>query len=201
MILALVAAAAVGGCVTARPGPSAASADQERADPAYWYRQPSPAPVTHDDFDALWAAAERAARDRLFRIDRTDYRNGILTTAPLVSQQAFEPWRSDTPLAQQAQSTLGTVRRTIRFEFERQADGRGFAVSPKVLIERQSLPAQRLSNAAQYRAGVYGVTGQTSDEGEQLASEYWYPIGRDTVLETRLAADIRGRLRHGRAAR
>lgn len=182
------------GCITARPGPVATAVPEERATPGYWYEQPAAAGVVHDDFDLLWQAAERTARNRLFQIDRTDYRNGILTTRPLVSQQLFEPWRSDTPLQGQAQSTLGTVRRTIRFEIERAEDGT-YTLLPKVLVERQSIPQQRITNAAHYRAAVMAAPGQVSDEGARLPGQYWYAIGRDADLERALAAEIQRRLR------
>ena len=51
--------------------------------------------MASDDFDDLWEAARRVARRMGMRIDRSDVRNGVMTTAPNISQQFFEIWRGD----------------------------------------------------------------------------------------------------------
>lgn len=186
----------LGGCVTARQADVSAPKDQATA--AYWYDQPAEARVESSGFDRLWDSCQRSARQRLFQIDRADYRNGILTTLPLVSQQIFEFWRSDTPLSEQGQSSLGTLRRTIRFEFthDQGADGSdSYSVVPKVLVQRQSVQGQRITNSSQYRWAVAGATGQYDDAGQPLVQSYWYAIGRDKQLEQMLADDIRQNLK------
>ncbi len=192
--LSLLTTLTLCGCVSPRPGPVATADDKEQATPAYWYDQPGVAQATGDNYDALWRTADRVARDRLFDIDRQDYRNGVMTTQPLVSQQLFEPWRRDTPVGGQIQSTLGTVRRTIRYEFTRDDNGQAATVTPKVLIERQSLPDRRITGSVHYRAAIAGTPAQVDDDGDNLPTVYWYPIARDADLEKSLASDIRKRM-------
>ncbi len=161
-------------------------------------QQPSEVVVKAQDFDALVAAAERAARVRLFTIDRRDPRNGLLVTAPLVASQVFEPWRQDQRTAYDtAQSTLATHRRTIRFEIVKSEDG-GLELSPKVLVERYSQAENRVTSVVLYRTAfrpqrdaslaAYGT--RESDRGLVLEKRYWYPVGRDPALEASLASDI-----------
>src|SRR5262249_44400097 len=128
----------------------ATSIDPVTTQPSYWLQQPAQS-VTANDFDRLWNVCEEAARDFLFSIDRTDYRAGLLTTRPLTSRQWFEVWRPDVrTIPDLDESATATIRRTIRFEFERRADGT-FTVAPKVLVERQSVAEQRITSVVSYR--------------------------------------------------
>src|SRR5207245_5438405 len=64
-------------------------------------------------------------------LDREDYREGLLTTLPLVSKQSFEIWRRDVVTVPAiAQSTLATFRRTVRFQFSKREDG-GYIAAPR----------------------------------------------------------------------
>ena len=153
--------------------------------------------VTADDFDRLWRACADVARDRQFVIDRQDYRGGVLTTEPLVSAQFFEPWRRDAITADAvAESSLATIRRTIRFAFTR-GDTGTFSVVPQVIVERYSSAERRITNAMLYR-NVFKRTTATgtreSDRGVQLPARYWYRIGNDTALEADLSRQVRRRV-------
>ena len=153
--------------------------------------------VTASDFDRLWRACADVARDRQFVIDRQDYRGGVLTTEPLVSAQFFEPWRRDAITAEAvAESSLATIRRTIRFAFTRADDGT-FTVVPQVIVERYSSAERRITNAMLYR-NVFKRTTATgtreSDRGVQLPARYWYRIGNDEALAADLAEAVRRRL-------
>ena len=153
--------------------------------------------VTARNFDRLWAACADAARDRQFTLDRQDYRGGVLTTAPLVSGQFFEPWRRDTLTADAAaESSLATIRRTLRFEFTRHENG-AFSVVPRVQVERYSLAERRITSAMLYRSAFRKTTAtgtRESDRGIPLPARYWYSIGNDPVLEKDLAEAVRRRI-------
>lgn len=154
------------------------------------------------DFEALWQAAERTAKDHGFRIDRRDYRLGIMTTDPLTSKQFFELWRSDEATAHDvAQSSLNTIRRTIHFEFQRREDGT-FIVAPKVLVEQLANVGHRITSAVQYQS-VFDPSLQRGsaeeDQGTVLPQRYWYAIGRDETMEKILAGEVGERL--GRAGK
>jgi hypothetical protein len=198
------------GCArhAATAGPTtrrATDVDRRLAEPAYWYNRPATTTVTADDFDQLWAACERAARDRGFRIDREDFRSGVMTTQPLVSKGALELWRRDVvTLPGVVESTLHTMRRTVRFEIKLRDDG-AYVAAPKVLIERYSIIEHRITSATQYRE-IFALTRdeatRTQDrqknpllQQEGIPAFYWYATGRDGSLEKKLAEAIAGKVK------
>jgi hypothetical protein len=119
-----------------------------------------------------------------------------MTTAPVVSKQIFEPWRRDTGTFHELMiSTLDTVRRTIRFDFERAEDG-SYVARPKVLVERLSQIQRRITSASEYTL-VFSAPGAniTTDQGLIIAARYWYAIGRDEALERDLADSVRDKVK------
>lgn len=178
--------------------PTTLPADDPRvAEDWYWYSQPAVATVESPDFAPLWRACRKAAVDGGFKVDRQDYRTGLLTTRPLISRQAFEPWKRDVVTAHDlAQSTLATVRRTVRFQITKRSDG-GYEAAPKVVVERYSLVEHRITSVVQYR-DVFRLTREEAFRRRDLQvnpgqatvippPDYWYSIGRDPALERRLA--------------
>lgn len=166
--------------------------------PNYWLSQPAAATASAGKFQMLWAACEDAARDYFFQLDRSDWRSGVLTTRPMVSSQFFEPWRRELQSAHDvAESSLATVRRTIRFEISGNEES-GFTASPKVLVERQALAERRLTSVVMYRSVFGGRVGsgtRESDQGISLPQRYWYPIGRDEKFERVLAEAVERRVK------
>jgi hypothetical protein len=169
----------------------------DHASPDYWYKQPSVASVTSSDFDGLWKASADTIIFDQFEIDDHDDRLGILTTRPMISKQFFEPWRSDAGDAHEViQNSLQTIRRTVRFDFARNAQGQ-FIAYPKVLMEQLSHPERRITAQAQFGqafAATYEEPNRINDEGVKIANRYWYSIGRDTEMEKELANAVRQRL-------
>jgi hypothetical protein len=153
--------------------------------------------VTSRSFQQLWDACADEARDRLFTIDRRDYRGGVLTTEPMVSAQFFEPWRRDALTSDAvAESSLATIRRTIRFTFTKRDDDT-YSVVPSVLVERYSAAERRLTSAQAYRTAFRKTTAtgtRETDRGVALPTRYWYRIGNDPVLEKNLAEAVRRKL-------
>jgi hypothetical protein len=186
---------ALGGCITQPQHPAATQPATTRnlatTQPSYWLDQPAPASAHANDFQRLWTASEDVARDFFFRLDRQDFRAGLLTTRPMVSAQWFEPWRRDVRTAKHRnESSLATIRRTAHFQFERLDDG-SYRVTPRVLVERQALAEQRITSAVAYqqyfrrplRAQDRPRGTRESDVGVYLPNRYWYPVGRDAALE------------------
>ena len=199
---AIALAAALGGCITKPQNPAATqpatAVDPVTAQPSYWIDQPALASVTDSDFNRLWQACEDLARDHHFRLDRVDYRLGLLTTDPKVSPQFFEFWRGEIGTAHGvAESSLATIRRTARFEFSRAPDGI-ITMQPKVLVERYSQSERRITSVVQYRTalspGVAERGSRERDAGIDLPTKYWYAIGRDTAMEKKIAETIQHRL-------
>ena len=186
LCLVVVTALSVGGCASSskQASPTTAQVASQNT-------------ITSRDFDRLWHACADVARDRQFVIDRQDFRGGVLTTEPLVSAQFFEPWRRDAITADAvAESSLATIRRTIRFAFK-SADNGTFSVVPQVVVERYSSAERRITNAMLYRSAFKRTTAtgtRESDRGVQLPARYWYRIGNDAALERDLAEAVRRRL-------
>jgi len=169
-----------GGCIGNRPSNPAATqpvtmVDPQLADKEYWLAKPSVAEV-RGPFDLLWETCEQTARDYLFNIDRRDQRSGLLTTEPMITKQWWEWWRKDAGTFKDTQeATLANIRRTIFFQFKKEADG-AYSVTPKVLVEKES------NVDPKYKEDIEGP------------STYWYAMRRDLVLEKKLADSIRKRL-------
>ena len=172
--------------------------DPQIAEPSYWYAQPASNQTRAAGFDQLWDAAESASRDLLFKIDRRDRRSGVLTTEPLVSAQWFEPWRREVQTIDNlADSSVATIRRTVRYEFQKQAET--YILVPKVLVERQAIAERRVSGALSRlyfrrdrELNSYGT--RETDAGVYIPESYWYPIGRDAGLEAHLVERINSQL-------
>ncbi len=175
--LLLLAPLAMSGCITGRSNPSATqpatTIELKRATVDYWLAQPAAARVTGRDFNVLWDTCEQVARRWFFKIDRRDYRARILSTEPVISKQFFELWRKDAGTADDVkEASLGTVRRTIFFEFSQDRDG-AYTVTPKVVVERQ------LRVDPKYHLDP------------QQVMLYWYALRRDRVMEQNLAQAVR----------
>ena len=191
------------GCIneryTDRP---ATMIDPATTQPSFWLDQPGSAIATSSDFDRLFHACEAVARDYLFKLDRVDYRSGVLTTVPVVSGQLFEPWRRDTPTAYDVEeSSIATIRRSIRFEITRE-NADTWTVSPKVLVERMTISERRITSATMYRAvfvSLRDAAGRSSgsreaDQGIVLPERYWYPLRRDVDFERAIASAVQKKL-------
>ncbi len=166
--------------------------DPVQATPEYWYDQPANVHVPARDYDRLFAACQKAAHGYFFKVDRTDYREGVITTHPNTSAQFFELWRPDNSTYHDImQSSLGTMRRTIRIEIEPQVDG-SFLATPKVLVERETVVGRRVTAVVKYRESMIGNAGGSPETAlmKDAAVKYWYAVGRDPQLERRVADSI-----------
>ncbi len=158
--------------------PVATDIDAQLATPKYWLDQPATSETSYQDFQKLWDSCESVAYGYLLKIERRDYRHGLMTTKPEISKQWFEFWRKDGPTNRDVEeASLGGIRRTVYFQFTQNLDG-SYTVAPKVIVERESIIE------AKYR---------TSDDPNQV-TKYWYALRRDAQMEIRLVAAIREKL-------
>ena len=179
----------------------ATSIDPKSAQPDYWLKQPAVAHAVAKDFDELWNACRDALVDDGFTIDRIDYREGTLTTLPLVSKQAFEFWRNDVVDARDlVQSSLSTMRRTVWITIKRMPDG-AFEAAPKAVVDRYATVERRITSAAQYRdifsIRLVDVSRDVEETGVAVPPEYYYAIGRDHALEKQLVQSVQNRMKQG----
>lgn len=176
--------------------------DPATTQPGYWYAKPSPATIVYPQFAPLFDACEHVVRSHRFIIDRADYRDGLITSDPLVTSQLFEPWRSDVQaMGDSHEATLATIRRTVRVDIVRDAS-EGFVASPKVLVERQAAQDRRITNVVLYSGQFKRVPNpddqprgtKETDQGIYIPGKYWYALGRDVAMEKKLAHEISARL-------
>ncbi len=171
----------------------------ETTTPAYWFDQPASVTVVANDYDRLWKACEEVIVRRLFTPERTDYRNGVLSTRPLMGAQSLEFWRQDVVDGYSfAESNLATIRRRVEIEIVPATDASGFEARPKVVVERQASRERRvtigaLNNQILNRERV-GRDLNDYDAAVRPADDYWYAIRRDEALEAAIAKDIRTRV-------
>jgi hypothetical protein len=199
----LGAVAAGAGCEPAHSPPAtqpATSIDYHEGQSNFWLSKPAIVSVNCSSYDALWSNAAWMVHMDGFVIDREEYRNGVLTTKPLVSAQVFEPWKRDVGDQRGLlQSTLATMRRTIHFDLHRLPDG-SFAAAPKVLIEHHALAERRITSVTEYLdvfATQRPLDEEYTEEGVLLVPDYWYAVGRDYALERELAAQLRAQMTAG----
>jgi len=189
------------GCIGKPQNPAATQpvtiSDVATTQPSYWYAKPAVVTIVAPDLEALIRTSETVLRESGFKVNRVSYRQALITSQPMVTSQFFEFWRPDVQtFGDSAQASTRTTRRTVRFEIARRNDGQ-FELTPKVLVERQSVAEQRITSVALYRGAVARARGadrqsgtKESDEGIMIPSHYWYAAGRDPAIEKKLAAEI-----------
>jgi hypothetical protein len=195
------------GCIGSPQNPAATQPatvrDPATTQPGYWYDKPAVASIESNDFDLLVQRIERTLRDYCFKIDRVDYRLGLITTEPMVAAQFFEPWRRDNQSAEfVTRASLATYRRTAEVQITR-GDNGVFVASPKVVIEKQTIVGQRITSVVLYK-GAFKPNpnpkdrpsgSKESDQGILIPAKDWYAVARDEKLEQKLAEEIRGSLK------
>ena len=188
--------ALLSGCVTdSRPAAPGAfiNAKPDTVTVGYWAAKPGTVRDMARDYDQLWNACDEVSHKYLFWVDRTDYRNGVMTTQPLISKCFFEFWRSDVvSLDETANSSLATFRRTVRYEISKADDG-GYAAVVKVIIERSSTFERRVTTAVQYRDAFTAPPPGTEfhgDDGTVQPYQTWYAVGRDPELEASIGKSL-----------
>jgi hypothetical protein len=185
------------GCASHPNAASVTKIDPKQAQPDYWWNQPAAVHVPAADFYKLWNACKGEMYVRLFVVDREQFRDGLLSSEPLVSKQFFEFWRTDAVTVHDvAESSLASLRRTVHFEVTKQPDG-SYDMVPKVLVERYQSTERRLTAINQYHesfSAPRAYNDAPDESGEPAAADYWYPVRRDNDLEKDMAASIRQRL-------
>ncbi len=199
-----LAASGMGGCTSAPPKTPATAS--------------STVAVAPHRYAATFEAAVEALRHAGFRIDRSDFRFGVLTTRPQGSPTLFEPWKPDNTTSHKAlHSTLNDLRRTVTVTFmplfkntkpakpanplaplasrnTRDAHATARLMAIEVQLESHQIPGRRLNGRV--RGAVFSdrnVEPRNPTE-QDVSNTYWQPLGRDPELETELQRRILSRL-------
>ena len=138
--------------------------------------------------DTFWEAIQETLRRHRFRLDRVDYRAGVITTMPVTSQNIFEPWRHDVDTREDLwESTLNPIRRWAECSVTRGADDTWQEVALVVHKERFSSPDRQFNStgaAFQY----FGDSLPSTTGLVRVTPEYdrWLDMGRDPAMEEHL---------------
>jgi hypothetical protein len=165
-----------------------------------------PDPPTEDPaFNALWAAGLEVLRDFNFRPDRTDRREGLMTTFPLTGAYGLECWRPDAVTRRdRLEGSLQTIYRqaTVRI---RPADEppattapasgpadapagparfAGYRVEVTVTVQRSDGPVPQMTSASEALRSLQAPPGPGA--GRAVVVD----LGRHPELQNRLAERI-----------
>jgi len=140
----------------------------------------------------LWDATGEVLKSHNFTLDRTDWRQGIITTLPETSRTLLEFWRQDVQTDEDLwESTVNPIRRWVEVRFA--PDEHGMWKELSVVVHKQrfsSLDRQFNSTGAAYQyfsSDLPTTTGlaKATDEYDQ-----WIDIGEDGALAERLLTSI-----------
>ena len=176
----------------------------------------NPIPVATAEYDLIFQASLDTLQDSGFRLNRQDYRFGVVSTYPKVSPTLFEPWHGDNTTAYQAvSSTTNYQRRRVNIRLlpnntlsasndassnppvqdiasnSAIAPPAGYLLDAQVLIEQVETPLRFLSGSTAQGKLFRQLRAAPADLADrQINENYWRVIGRDTSLEQHLLAQI-----------
>ncbi|MEM6258752.1 MAG: hypothetical protein AAGI37_10615 [Planctomycetota bacterium] len=165
--------------------------------------QPQPARLTfsEDRYPAVYEAAVETLRANGYRIARSDYRFGTITTFPKQAATSAEFWVDDaTTYAQRRSDTYNAQQRTVTVQVEQREADAGFSLSVRVEVQRLQRPERYLTHSAgpQISAAYTDVPMHLKDRG--IDGPYAYTIERDPLLERRLLDAIKNTATNNRDA-
>ncbi|MEE8170791.1 MAG: hypothetical protein V3T70_09605 [Phycisphaerae bacterium] len=145
------------------------------------------------DFEWVWQETLNTLRRLGFTPDRQDRANRIIVTLPETSKQWFEGWRQDVQGGYATlESSLHTIRRRVRVEFQPDERDTAWTVAVRVDILRYSTPERQVTSASG-ALGLFSARVPTT-EGERFASTAdparLVELGRDATMERRILERI-----------
>lgn len=162
----------------------------------------NPMYVPLSDREFLWTQLVDTVDDYfdIEREERVRSVGGVLTegqldTFPQAGATILEPWRKDSsPGFERRYATLQSIRRRAAVQVRPQVDG-GYLVDLQVYKELEDVSQPEFSTVS---LDELRHDGSLRRPGTDLqggpVTRGWIPMGRDTMLEQRMLADLRGRL-------
>ncbi len=164
----------------------------------------NPIEIDASEYSRMFLASAAELRNQGFILDRQDFRFGVLTTKPVASPTALEPWHTANRTAAHAvDSTFNDQRRRVTVTFNPPESGGadpsiGAAATPDVYLLRVDVQIERRQVPLRYMTGstsgrnLMGTLRRAPIELSQrgILGAYWQPIGRDPALEHHLMAAI-----------
>ena len=132
-----------------------------------------------------------------YRVSWSSYRLGIIVSKPRIGPEVLQWWRPDVTNGNSLmESTLNTFRRTMRLVIERLGKQR-YRISLEVLVERRENPQGMVGAVAFNGISAFGgniLPLMASHAAPGVGGEYWYPAGRDPLLEKKLLKELLKRI-------
>jgi hypothetical protein len=173
----------------------------------------NPVEIDVTEYDRIFQASVDVLEDKGFRLDRQDYRFGVVTSHPRPSPSALEPWhRDNTSVGQAVESTLNYQRRRVSIRLipasstpaNAESDSPAATTAPaatrvsdsymletQVVIEQVEAPRRYLTGSSAEGRMLRNLSAAPQSlKDKQVSENYWRPVGRDTDLEQRIVADI-----------
>jgi hypothetical protein len=163
----------------------------------------NPMYVSLSDREFLWNQLVDTVDDHFHieREERVRLVGGVLTegrieTFPLVGSTLLEPWRKDSTHGfEKLYATVNSMRRRAVVRVMPQTDG-GYLVELAVYKELEDVTQPEFSTvdseALRHDGTLHRPRGR--DKYGTASTLGWIPLGRDTSLEQRMLAKLRGRL-------
>ena len=149
--------------------------------------------VSITDHQSVWERTVAVVHD-YFEIARENRLDGVIETQPKVGASVFEPWHRDTVgTKNRLEATLQSIRRRA-FVTIAAAEG-GHRITVEVLKEREDGGNMQGAspNGATFQQ-AHPTEADLSATTDHLTAAGWLPLGRDTLLEERIARDLKRRL-------
>jgi hypothetical protein len=138
-----------------------------------------------DEADRLWESVQETLRTHLYRLDRVDRREGVITTLPEPSQHFFEFWRHDVDTRPDFwEATLDPLRRWVEVAVSRSDDNTWTELAVTVHKERLSSHDRQFnSTGAAYQYFGDSLPSTTGLAQATVEHEAWLDAGRDPAME------------------
>lgn len=141
------------------------------------------------NYEIMWRESMLLLNRLGFRLDRQDYRQGVLTTLPQETPNVAEFWASDRgSFKSSLEGTVNYYRRTVRLTIEPRNNYESYHISVQVLVERRTNPTEEIGGPVHAGAGAFTrqESGLRSDfvsgSREELQTR-WYVVGREPGYE------------------
>jgi len=163
--------------------------------------QPKPVPLAEarvtadEDFNAVWEASMEVLRQYRFTPDRTDPREGLIVTFPLLGKQWFEFWRADASEPDDViESSLHTIYRTATVSIRphepaaASAPALGkYSATVEVRVSRSVRPAAQVNSTSEafemFLHPAEFARSPTGGDPQETASAALVDLNRDRKLE------------------
>lgn len=164
-------------CGCAAPGVAQVAAPQPLTNPIF---------VSSTNEELVWERAVDVIHDFQFEIGQENRLARIIQTRPKIGASVMEPWQPDSiGLANQLESTLQSVRRTVQISMQPSDQQPGYLVSVAVYKEIEDLPgiAANSPGAATFSEENDPLMRDLDAVVGQSSPSRWIRVGRDPALE------------------